>query len=122
MPTDKEHALVWCEIPVSNLADAMDFYATTMNWELKLDESGPNPVAYFPMTETSIAGHLYPGKPGGGAGSTVHLAVSDTAEATAARAVAAGGTRVAGPITIPPGQFIYILDPDGNSIGLFEAA
>ncbi|SLN39244.1 Glyoxalase-like domain protein [Pseudoruegeria aquimaris] len=122
MPTVPENALVWCEIPVSNLADAMVFYATVLDWELTLDETGPNPVAFFPMTESSVAGHLYPGKPGKGAGPTVHLAVPDTAEAAAARAEAAGGTRVMGPITIPAGQFIYILDPDGNSVGLFEAA
>ena len=55
-----------------------------------------------------------------GTGPTLHLAVPDTLEATAARCEQAGGTVKSDAITIPPGRFIYVEDPDGNSLGLFE--
>ncbi len=118
-----KNALVWCEIPVTDLNKAIEFYASVFDWDLKPDDSGPNPVAFFPMADNdSTSGHLYPGKPATGNGPTVHLMAPDTAEATAKRAAAAGGTVVSPAISIPSGQFIYITDPDGNSIGIFEAA
>ncbi len=119
-----EHALVWCEIPVTDLKKAMTFYDTVFQYETKLDETGPNAIAFLPMTDNStIAGHLYEGKPASdGRGPTVHLAVPGTVEEAADRCWSAGGT-VAGPvIEIPPGRFQYVQDPDGNSLGLFESA
>lgn len=118
-----KNALVWCEIPVTDMSKAIEFYSSVFDWDLKLDDTGPNPMAMFPMADNnSTAGHLYPGKPANGNGPTVHLATPDTAEAAAQRAKAAGGAILTPAISIPAGRFIYITDPDGNSIGIFEAA
>ena len=69
-----------------------------------------------------VAGHLYPGKPAPeGTGSTVHFAVPDSLEKTLERVGSAGGKVVSDPIAIPVGRFAYALDPDGNSLGIFEA-
>ncbi|MEP2781791.1 MAG: VOC family protein [Pseudoruegeria sp.] len=123
MTQTPKNALVWCEIPVTDLSKAVEFYGTVFDWDLKIDDTGPNPMAMFPMAGSgSTAGHLYPGKPGNGVGPTVHLPTPDTAEAAAKRAEAAGGTIVSPAISIPAGQFIYITDPDGNSVGIFEFA
>lgn len=121
-----QHALVWAEIPVSDLDKAMKFYGTVFQYDLSIDDTGPNPIAMLPTADfaTGIGGHLYPGKPApGGSGPTVHLAVPDTLEATAARFREAGGdVTTDDPVTIPFGRFTYGTDPDGNSIGMFEAS
>lgn len=114
--------VVWTEIPVTNLQASCDFYGEVFGWKMEITNMGPNDVAMFNAVtdedETVVGGHLYPGTPA--AGSTIHIAVPDTAEAAAERCVAAGG-QVMGPvIDIPQGRFQYASDIDGNSIALFE--
>ncbi len=120
------NAVVWSEIPVTDMEKAMAFYAAVFDYDMKLDESGPNPQAMFPARDGATKGahgHLYPGKPApAGTGPTLHLAVPGKLEDAMARFDAAGGKVVSPPIAIPPGRFAYGLDPDGNSIGLFEPA
>ena len=119
----KQPVLVWCEIPVTDLEKACVFYAKTLGYEMKIDNSGPNPIAVLNGEAEGAAGHLYPGKPADkGTGNTVHLALApgDTVEAANARAAAAGATTGGPVVDIPPGRFAYITDPDGTSIGLFE--
>lgn len=124
MTVTPENALVWCEIPVTELKKAMTFYDTVFEFETKFDETGPNAVAFIPTKDpTGVAGHLYEGQPAvKGAGPTIHLAVPGTVEDAADRCWTAGGTVIGPIIEIPPGRFQYIQDPDGNSVGLFEAA
>ncbi|UYV37602.1 VOC family protein [Rhodobacteraceae bacterium D3-12] len=116
--------LVWCEIPVRNLKKACEFYSKTYGYEVKITEDGPNPTAVL-NNETDVpAGNLYVGEPGAGGGVTVHLALAhgDTVEAASARATEAGAT-ITGPLVeMPFGRWTYATDPDGNSIGLFQAA
>ncbi|MGR3455039.1 VOC family protein [Pseudooceanicola sp.] len=114
--------VVWTEIPVRDMQKAMKFYNDVFGWSLKLDESGPNPMAVFSDGAQGVGGHLYPGTPGMGAGPTVHLAVPDGLAAATDRAKIGGAKVLYGPIEIPAGRFTYIEDPDGNSIGLFEPA
>ncbi len=118
-----EHAVVWAEIPVSNLAEARDFYAKVLEVDTVMNTDGPQPIAIFNNKDhvNGVAGHLYEGKPAKGNGPTVHLAISGTVEAARDRVFDAGGTSEGDPIAIPAGRFIYAQDPDGNSIGLFEA-
>lgn len=114
--------VVWTEIPVRDLDKAQAFYETVFGFNMARDTSGPNDMVNFDADMSGIGGHLYPGEPGAGNGPTLHLAVPDTLEAAIARCTKAGGTMVSPPITIPPGRFAYATDPDGNSLGLFEAA
>lgn len=117
-----KYPVVWTEIPVSDIETAAAFYARAMDYDLTVDTSGPNPMAMFPSSDRdACSGHLYPGKPGGGAGPTIHLSVPGTVEDAVEKWVAAGGTKVSDAIQIPPGRFAYVEDPDGNSIGLFQA-
>ena len=121
MPTPP--VLVWCEIPVTDLDRASDFYAKVFGYKMEIDTNGPNPMAVLNGASDTTAGHLYPGSPSeAGSGNTVHLVIQngDTVEEAAKRAEANGGS-VGGPIIeIEFGRWQYCTDPDGNSIGLFE--
>lgn len=114
---------VWIELPVTDLDKATTFYNDVFQTELIREDMAPNPIAMFPTADgKGRAGHLYLGKPPAkGTGPTVHLACPDTLEATMERFVKAGGEIVSDPIAIPAGRFAYGLDPDGNSVGLFQS-
>ena len=118
-----EHFTVWAEIPVTDLDRAMIFYEKVFGLDLQKDETGPNPMVFFPTANKGgVAGHLYPGKPvTDGSGPTVHFACPDKLEDALKRVTEAGGTVVSDVVAIPAGRFAYCLDPDGNSIGVFSA-
>lgn len=114
--------VAWIEIPVSNLEKGIAFYNAVFGWSASVTtEMGPDPLAVFGSGDDACGGHLYAGKPAAGVGPTVHLTLTDTVEEGAARVTENGG-EVMGPIIeIPAGRFQYATDPDGNSIGLFQA-
>ena len=125
MPFKPQNPTVWIELPVLDLEKAKAFYETVFDFDIKIHSSmPPNPVGMISSAdEQGVAGHLYPGKPPAkGTGPTVHLCVPDTVEDAMDRVVNNGGEEVSPVITIPPGRFAYALDPDGNSIGLFQPA
>ncbi len=125
MPTN---SVVWFEIPVSNLERAKAFYSKVTGYQLKDEDMGPNKTAIFGYSghedmhaSEAVSGHLYEGKPAAkGTGNTIHLAVKNVDEAMK-RVGPAGGEVVSEIIAIPAGRFVYCLDLDGNSIGLFSA-
>lgn len=124
MSNQPQNAVAWSEIPVTDMKNAVAFYNAVFGYTLTIDESGPNPMAIYPDNSTmGVGGHLYPGKPSSdGQGPTIHLAIPDKIEAAIERVKEAGGAVRSPIVTIPPGRFAYIQDPDGNSIGLFEMA
>jgi uncharacterized protein len=113
-------AVIWVEIPVSNLAKSKSFYGAVLQNELTDQEMGPFPTAVFSYAEGGVGGHLYVGKPGSpGTGNVVHLSVAAPLEDALGRVKTAGGQVVSDIVTIPDGRFAYCLDLDGNSFGLF---
>ncbi|MDD9922622.1 MAG: VOC family protein [Boseongicola sp.] len=115
------NSVAWMEIPVRDIDHGIAFYKAVFDYDLTKDETGPNPRAMFPNQPGSVSGHIYPGEPARpGEGPTIHLNVPDTLEATAERVAKSGGTVVSDPIPLPMGRFQYVMDPDGNSLGLFE--
>ncbi|WP_295809275.1 VOC family protein [uncultured Nitratireductor sp.] len=116
------NAVVWAEIPVTDLDAARAFYTAVVQNELELREDGPNPFAVFASKDPqeAVSGHIYPGKPApAGTGPTVHFAVPAPLENAMERVTNNGGQLVSSIITIPGGRFVYCLDPDGNSFGIF---
>ncbi len=119
-----DNALVWGELPVTDMDKAIAFYGAVTGMALRPDDSGPNPMANFQPADPQrgVALHLYPGAPAGdGTGPTLHLAAEGKLEDIMERVRDAGGEVVSPAIRIPPGRFFYAKDPDGNSIGLFES-
>jgi len=123
MTTEPMNALVWSEIPVSNLPKAIAFYNAVFDYGMEpTDQMGPQPVAIFPSQKGSASAHLYQTDQQTKGGPTLHFMVKDTLEHAKQRVFDAGGTVLDMPaVTIPQGKFTYALDPDGNSLGLFEA-
>jgi len=116
--------IVWCEIPVTDMAAGVAFYGSVFDAKMEIDTTGPNPISFFPkQNEQDVAGHIYPGKPAqNGEGMTAHLHAPDTLEATVARAQKAGAEIIGPVIDMPFGRFQYAIDPFGNSLGIFSAA
>ena len=61
-----DNSMVWFEIPVTDMKRAKAFYDAVFLTELQEDNTGPNPMAMFPIKDmkTGNSGHLYPGKAG----------------------------------------------------------
>ena len=117
-----DNAMVWFEIPVTDMARAKAFYKAVLRADFQEDDTGPNPVSMFAIKDmqAGLSGHLYPGKPAaGGSGNTIHLAAPEPLEDALKRVGESGGKVVSDIVKIPPGRFAYCTDPDGNSIGLF---
>jgi uncharacterized protein len=116
-----QNAVVWFEIPVTDLAKSKQFYQAVLQNELVDQDMGPNVTSIFsPVQSSGVSGHLYVGKPSSnGTGSTIHLAVPAPLENALDRLKAAGGQVLSDIVQIPAGRFAYCLDLDGNSIGLF---
>ena len=114
--------VVWAEIPVTDLDAATTFYSAVLQATLTTEMQGPNLVTGLPGGGSS-GGHLYVGTPAArGTGPSVHLGVPGALEDAMERARVAGAEVISPPIPMPFGRFAYIIDPDGNSIGLFEPA
>ena len=121
MSDTPKNTCVWFEIPVTDLERSKTFYETVLNIKMTRYDEAINPMVVFTsMEDAGVSGHLYPGKPAAeGTGNSIHLAVSDKLEDAMARVPDAGGKVVSDIIPIPVGRFVYCVDPDGNSIGLF---
>ena len=122
MASDYPNRVAWIEIPVTDMERAKAFYETVLDAPLKDDNTGPNPMAMLPYPGgVGVSGHIYPGTPSkNGQGITVHLAVADELENAMANVKKAGGEVVSDIIKIPPGQFFYAIDTEGNSVGFFK--
>lgn len=119
------NSIAWFELPVSDLDKGIAFYTAVTGATVRKEQMGPDETAVFKPADPmkGVAGHLYVGKPAGdGTGPTVHLYAQGKAEDIVEKVTAAGGKIVSPIVQIPPGRFFYATDPDGNSIGLFEAA
>jgi hypothetical protein len=119
------HFNVWAEIPVRDLDAGIAFYAAATGGALDKSEMGGDSVAVFRTAdrENGVSANLVVGEPGpADRGQTVFLAIDGTVEDAILRTREAGGKVASDVVTIPPGRFIYIADPDGNRVGLFEPA
>ncbi|WP_422376104.1 VOC family protein [Roseibium sp.] len=111
----------WCEIPVSDFDKSIEFYCHVFDYVMELDRSGPEPFVILNNDMSGVGAHLFAGRPAGnGRGPRIHLVVPDNLEAAIERCKARGGEVLSDPRDIPPGRFVYALDPDGNGISLFE--
>lgn len=110
--------VVWTETPVRDIATAVAFYDTVLGTRTTIDRSGPRPMANLNDAMDTVGCTLFEGEPG--PSTIAHFAVP-ALDAAMARAAQAGGAVEGDPVEIPYGRFVYVSDPDGNRLGLFEA-
>ncbi|MEM1130249.1 MAG: VOC family protein [Pseudomonadota bacterium] len=113
----------WSEIPVRDLDAGIAFYEAVTGARLRRMETDREPIALFQaeISGRSVPANLRVGVPEGAPASpTVFLTVLDSVEAAAERAWNVGGRVLSPVVSVPPGRYCYIADPDGNRVGLFE--
>ena len=116
------HAINWFEIPVTDLDRATAFYETVLAVTLERMEIG-TPVAVFPHDDDGIGGALsLDGTKPSRDGAVIYLDVEGHIADVLGRVPDAGG-EVLLPVTViggDMGSYAYILDTEGNRVGLFS--
>jgi predicted enzyme related to lactoylglutathione lyase len=110
-------SIVLVEIPVRDLTRAADFYAGLFGWSFEPDDADG---WFFTTGSGGPMGRITVGRPAGGDGVRVTVAVSDVA-ASAHRAIALGGgtTEASNSGSSDIGEWTVLIDPDGNRFGIF---
>ncbi len=121
MSTEVQNAVVWVEIPVTDLGKAAEFYGIATGRPLTMSQMGPDDVAVFAYGPNSVGGHLFEGAPAAQGGAITHLPCVGQLEEIMERTQKAGGKILSPIVDIPFGRFAHVQDLDGNTIGLFEA-
>lgn len=114
--------IAWTEIPVRDLTKAVAFYNAAFGWSMEIDTSGTSPMAVLGGRMDTVGANLYEGTPAqSGSGNILHINLTGPLEAAASAWEKAGGKINCDPVEIAHGRFVYATDPDGNTLGLFEA-
>ena len=118
----KTNPVNWFEIPVKDIGRARTFYEKVFNWELSREETGPDTMAFFPMTRGAegAAGMLTKGETydPSHAGTIVYFSVDDIEE-TLRRINANGGKTLLPKKSIGEYGFIaHFEDTEGNRLAL----
>lgn len=117
------NAVVWFEIPVSDLDRGTRFYEAVLQTKLSEQDMGMGPIRIFPVSDQSNpAGHLFQTDQKSDSQMVVHLDTPGKLEDTLTRVREAGGEVVSPIVPLPAGQFAYCNDPDGNRVGFFSGA
>lgn len=110
--------VVRTETQVRDIEKAVAFYDAVLGTKTSIDRSGPQPTASLGDAMDTVGCTLFEGAPG--PASVTHFAVP-ALEAAVGRVAGAGGRVEGDPVAIPVRGFVYVTDPDGNRLGLFEA-
>jgi uncharacterized protein len=120
--------VAWFDIPVSDMSRAITFYEALTRQTLTRLPVGPGQeTALFEAGgQGDVSGCLFasPDDKPSMYGSRVYLNANPSIDAFLARVEPAGGKIVLGKTPIPPdrGVFAYILDTEGNRVGLHAKA
>jgi predicted enzyme related to lactoylglutathione lyase len=108
-----EHGtLTWNELMSPDIPKASKFYKAVFGWDAETSEGQGMTYTEFKLDGQSIAGGMAPPMEGIPPVWGVYFAVDD-ADATMAEATKRGATVLNGPIDIPIGRFVVMMDPQG---------
>jgi predicted enzyme related to lactoylglutathione lyase len=108
------NSVVHFEIGGTNLSKSASFYRALFGWKIS---DGPPTM----IEGAGITGHLNALGHEPSNYTVVYVGVDDIKNYIA-KAEQLGATRLVGPIAIPTGQFAWISDPTGTTVGLWQAA
>lgn len=123
MSQQRPHAVVWIDIPATDLTRASRFYSTVLGHPLQEPiRIGPHEMAVFPYEKGNISGCVMTGpdmKPATD-GTVVYLNADPLLDDVLRRVEPAGGAIVQPRTELPPGMGVYakIRDTEGNVVGL----
>ena len=106
--------VVHFEIGGTDLAKSTAFYSALFGWKIS---DGPAKM----IEGAGLTGHLNALGHEPANYTVVYVGVDDI-KAYIAKAEGLGAKKLVGPITIPAGQFAWVLDPTGTIVGLWQAA
>ncbi len=116
-----QHTVTWVEIPAVDFDRAVAFYSTVLDVEIRKSAFQGDPHGFLPSGPGVVSGAVVLRddlKPAS-TGTIIYLNVADRMTATLERVERAGGQVVLPETSIEPqGSFAFILDSEGNRIGL----
>lgn len=111
--------LSWNELATPDVDASIAFYSELLGW--KIEKIGDDPMPYWTI-QTASGGHnggIRAPQPGEPPNWSVYFGYRDV-EAGMARIEELGGSRLAGPMSIGPGTFGVVRDPQGAVFLLFD--
>ena len=119
------NALNWFEIPASDINRAAKFYSTVLGAELEIAEMSPGYLMAMLPSEDGVGGALVQGEGYAPSkeGTVVYLNGGEDLALPLGNVEAAGGQVLVPKTDIGEnGFFAYILDSEGNKVGLHSMA
>jgi hypothetical protein len=108
--------VVHFEIGCRDRARTGEFYAKLFDWEI----TAAGPASYIATgSPEGIQGHITSLGHEPEHYTIFYVEVEDV-QASLDAAMALGGKKLVGPLTIPTGTFAWFADPDGNTVGLWK--
>jgi len=108
--------VVHFEIGTPDSAKAQQFYSKLFDWEI----TPAGPAAMVAQSPGGITGHITQLGHEPFRYTIFYVGVDDVA-AYLKKAESLGGKTLVPPVAIPTGTFAWMQDPDGNTIGLWQA-
>lgn len=122
----KQGTPCWVDLSSTDIEVSKKFYRELFGWELEAMDVGQGLTYYMARLKGRyVAGMMQqlPDAPPGMPSYWANYLAVDSADAAAERAVAAGGTIVVAPDSVPngSGRMFFAADPTGAQIGFWEA-
>lgn len=122
----KQGTPCWVDLSSTDIEVSKKFYRGLFGWELESMDAGQGMTYYMATLKGRyVAGMMQqlPDAPEGMPSYWANYLAVDSADAAAERAVAAGGTIVVDPDSVPngSGRMFFAADPTGAQIGFWEA-
>jgi predicted enzyme related to lactoylglutathione lyase len=119
-----QNPITWFEIPASDFDRAVKFYSDVLRVEVRKENFMGIPNGMFPYDEGRVGGAIVldPQYTPSDKGAVIYLNTRGDLDGALTRVEAAGGKALTGKLDIGPAGFVaYILDTEGNKVGLHDA-
>jgi len=119
---EDKNMINWFEIPAMDFERACEFYSVVLDIEIYKDKMGGFDMGFMPMPEGRVSGALVKGDgytPSSN-GIQIYLNCDPDLNDALGRVVKAGGAILVPKTEITPefGYFAFIMDTEGNKVGL----
>jgi uncharacterized protein len=120
---EERELIWWFEIPVGDLKRAQLFYETILQLKMTLEENELYKTAFFPIYKDRIGGALVCGQgyTPSGDGAKIFLNGHKNLQAILDKVEAAGGKILVPKTKNTTNYYAWIMDTEGNKIGIVES-